>query len=102
MSEPDFDTIVYSIVREIPAGKVVTYGRIAALAGKPQWSRKVGRVMSHVPDSLKLPCHRVVNSQGRLAPGWQEQRALLEEEGVTFRSNGYVDLKKYAWEEVLF
>ena len=45
-----------------------------------------------------LPCHRVVNSQGRLVPGWTEQRALLESEGVRFRANGFVDMKKSQWE----
>lgn len=102
MRMEDFDSIVYSIVREIPSGKVITYGKIAALAGKPQWSRRVGYAMSCVPHTLQLPCHRVVNSQGRLVPGWQEQRSLLEKEGVTFRPNGSVDLKRNAWEDVLF
>ena len=45
------------------------------------------------------PCHRVVNSQGRLVPHWEEQRSLLSLEGVRFRDNGYVDMKQYFWEE---
>lgn len=102
MRMEDFDSIVYSIVREIPSGKVITYGKIAALAGKPQWSRRVGHAMSCAPRTLQLPCHRVVNSQGRLVPDWQEQRSLLEKKGVTFRPNGSVDLKRNAWEDVLF
>ena len=52
----------------------------------------------NVPEDLHLPCHRVVNSQGRLVPGWTEQRALLENEGVRFRANGFVDMKKSQWE----
>jgi O-6-methylguanine DNA methyltransferase len=88
---------VYSVIAEIPEGKVISYGEIALLLGKPQYSRMVGRALKFVPDDLSLPCHRVVNSQGRLAPGWLEQRMLLTGEGVKFRSNGAVDMKNYKW-----
>ena len=44
-----------------------------------------------------LPCHRVVNSAGRLVPGWAQQRSLLEAEGVTFRPGGTVDMRRYRW-----
>ena len=53
---------VYSVVREIPAGSVTTYGDIAALLGMPQYSRMVGRALRQVPAGLNLPCHRVVNA----------------------------------------
>ena len=62
----DFYTEVYNIVREIPEGCVVTYGQLAKLARRPQCSRMVGQAMFNVPKELNLPCHRVVNSQGRL------------------------------------
>ena len=88
---------VYSVVREIPAGSVTTYGDIAALLGMPQYSRMVGRALRQVPAGLNLPCHRVVNAQGRLAPGWEEQRLLLQEEGVCFRKNGNVDMTRCLW-----
>ena len=88
---------VYSIVKEIPCGKVISYGEIARLAGWVQHSRMVGKAMSQVPVALKLPCHRVVNSTGRTVPDWAEQRQLLDEEGVLFKSNGCVDMKKCAW-----
>ena len=88
---------VYSVVREIPAGRVVTYGDIAALLGMPQYSRMVGRALKQVPAGLSLPCHRVVNAIGRLVPGWDEQRQLLSDEGVSFRKNGCVDLKLHRW-----
>lgn len=88
---------VYQVVREIPAGKVSTYGAIAALLGVPQCSRMVGRVLKQVPKELALPCHRVVNASGRLVPGWEEQKRLLLEEKVAFRKNGCVDLKKHLW-----
>ena len=74
----DFYTEVYNIVREIPEGCVVTSWQLAKLALRPQCSRMVGQAMFNVPKELNLPCHRVVNSQGRLAPNWAEQRGLLE------------------------
>lgn len=88
---------VYAIVREIPSGRVLTYGQIASLAGQPQSARQVGQALFHAPTEKDLPCHRVVNSQGRLAPFWTEQRALLEKEGVTFKKNGCVDMRKHTW-----
>ena len=89
---------VYDIVKEIPEGRVVTYGQIAYLMGKPLCSRMVGQALFHVPEDLSLPCHRVVNSCGRLVPTWFEQRSLLEAEGVSFKKNGCVDLKKSRWD----
>ena len=91
---------VYSVVAAIPTGCVVTYGQIAYLVGRPQCSRMVGQAMSRVPKELHPFCHRVINSQGRLVPGWEEQRNLLEKEGITFKKNGCVDLKKHNWREV--
>lgn len=86
---------VYQIVQAIPIGKVSTYGGIATLLGMPQCSRMVGRALKQVPEDLSIPCHRVVNAAGRLVPGWEEQRSLLQEEGVAFKQNGCVDLKKH-------
>lgn len=86
---------VYQIVQAIPAGKVSTYGEIAALLGMPQCSRLVGRALKQVPEEMAVPCHRVVNAAGRLVPGWEEQKELLKGEGITFRQNGCVDLKKH-------
>lgn len=90
----DFCRNVYAIVRDIPVGKVISYGEIASLLGKPQCSRMVGRSLKLVPSELDVPCHRVVNAQGRLVPGWEEQRALLQAEGVLFRKNGNVDMSR--------
>lgn len=91
----DFDTEVYEIVAEIPAGRVTTYGQIARLLGMPGYARRVGRAMALA--SEELPCHRVVNAQGRTVPGWTSQRELLEAEGVRFRTNGCVDLVHSGW-----
>ena len=86
----DFDAEIWSIVAQIPAGRIATYGQLARLAGMPGYARRVGRAMAAAPEGL--PCHRVVNSQGRTAPGWARQRELLEAEGVRFRRNGCADL----------
>ena len=82
----DFYTEVYNIVKEIPEGNVVTYGQLAKLARRPQCSRMVGQAMFNAPRELNLPCHRVV---------------LLEKEGIAFKKNGCVDLKKHIWAEIL-
>ena len=87
-----FSVEVCDIIRQIPAGKVLTYGQIARLAGFSNYSRWVGKVLSHHPGTAALPCHRVVNSQGRTAPHWPGQKSLLAAEGITFQPNGRVDL----------
>ena len=92
-----FGEDVLNIVSQIPCGKVTTYGHIAALAGWPSHSRMVGRTLRYTPGTEKLPCHRVVNIVGRTAPGWSQQRTLLEAEGVTFKPNGHVDMQRHLW-----
>jgi len=89
---------VLNIVAQIPCGFVTTYGHIAALAGWPSHSRMVGRILRYIPGAERLPCHRVVNKEGRTAPGWSRQRSLLETEGVRFKANGHVDMSRYLWE----
>lgn len=95
---PDqFYATVYELVAQIPQGCVCTYGLLARIAGRPFHARWVGRALAEVPENLQLPCHRVVNSEGRTVPHWPEQRRLLEQEGVSFKANGCVDLKKCLW-----
>ena len=91
----------YEIVRQIPAGKIATYGQIARLAGMPRCARTVGYAMAGCSDPT-VPCHRVVDRFGgtkacfdTYAPG--TQRALLEAEGVTFRLYGIADLEAHLW-----
>lgn len=91
----EFAEQVYGIVKDIPSGSVLTYGMIAVLVGKPQNARQVGKIMSKAPRDLTS--HRVVNHAGRTVPGWEHQREHLENEGVTFKENGCVDLKKHLW-----
>ncbi len=92
-----FQADVLNIVSQIPRGKVTTYGDIAALAGWPSHSRMVGRTLRYTPEAEQLPCHRVVNKEGRTAPSWSQQRPLLESEGVAFKSNGHVDMHRHLW-----
>lgn len=92
-----FGEDVLDIVRQIPRGKVMTYGEIATLAGWPSHSRMVGRTLRYSPEAISLPCHRVVNKEGRTAPGWSQQRTLLEAEGIRFKSNGHVDMNVCLW-----
>lgn len=92
-----FYTEVYAIVKEIPDGKVTTYGQIARLAGRPQYARLVGQALRNAPEILALPYHRVVNSGGRMTPHWQQQRELLQNEKIPFKKNGCADLKKCLW-----
>ena len=88
---------ILSVVEEIPEGKVATYGQIARLIGRERNARLVGKVLSRAEYYGTYPCHRVVNHAGRLAPGWPEQRALLEAEGVALRDDIHVDLSRFWW-----
>lgn len=100
MSKLDEDLIyeILSVVEEIPEGCVASYGQIAKLIGRDKNSRLVGKALSRAEFYGEYPCHRVVNHAGRTAPGWWEQRLLLEDEGVQFKENGCVDMKKYQWD----
>lgn len=92
-----FSQLVYDLVARIPEGRVITYGRIARSIGYPNNARRVGNAMRHTPDDLFLPTWRVVNAEGRTAPGWDDQRRLLELEGVPFNEKGRVDLNHCLW-----
>lgn len=102
MGPKSFFDVVYEVVRRIPRGRVTSYGQVALLCGNPRAARAVGWALHQNPYPGEIPCHRVVNRQGRLAPefafgGDQEQRRLLEEEQVPFLPDGRVDLSKVFW-----
>ena len=93
---------IYDVVRQIPRGRVATYGQIAALAGNPRWARVVGYALHVNPSPGIIPCHRVVNRDGRPSSafafgGMNRQVELLRDEGITFRPDGTVDLSIYLW-----
>ena len=94
---------VYEIVKQIPLGKVTTYGTIARLVGNPRASRQVGWALHVNPEPFVTPCHRVVNRDGKLSGafafgGKNVQHDLLAKEGVTFVDDDTVDLTKHLWE----
>lgn len=100
--DASFYSQVYAQVAIIPYGKVCTYGKIAELAGYPKASREVGLAMSQVTQAMDLPCHRVVNKKGTMAPdyvfgGAEQQRKLLKQEGITFLEDGSIDMQRHAW-----
>ena len=94
---------VYEAVQLIPRGKVATYGQIARMIGAPRSSRAVGYALHANPRPGVIPCHRVVNREGRLAPafafgGPEIQAQLLESEGVEVGEDFVVDLGIYLWQ----
>ncbi len=97
----DFYKAVYEVVKSIPEGKVLSYGDVARLTGRPRASRQVGWALHVNPQPGVIPCHRVVFKDGRLATGFafggiEVQAALLCGEGVEVE-DGAVDMNKYRW-----
>jgi methylated-DNA-protein-cysteine methyltransferase-like protein len=93
----------HAIVERIPAGRVATYGQVAALAGFPGNAREVGYALAALPEATELPWQRVINARGEVSPRREPgrdgyQRHLLEEEGVVFGPGGRVDLERLGWE----
>ncbi len=94
--------IIYEVVKQIPKGKVTTYGAVARLSGNPRWSQVVGFALHSNPDPKTIPCHRVVNRMGEVSKafafgGENEQVKLLMDEGIAFLEDGTVDLSVYGW-----
>ncbi len=92
---------VYKIVREIPSGKVMTYGQIAEILGEGYTARTIGYVM-HSADSENVPWQRVINSQGKCSTDklllpHNIQQKILEDEGIVFSEKGKCDLSVYRW-----
>lgn len=95
---------IYAFVRQIPAGRVATYGQIARLVGGIS-AQMVGFALAALPEGLDVPWQRVINAQGKISPhgfgyGSAVQRELLEGEGIIFDSEGRIDLSFYGWLEV--
>jgi len=101
-SDPTGWKSVYRVVRRIPAGRVATYGQVAALAGMPGAARQVGWALHALNEEDDVPWQRVINARGEISSrGTPEiedlQRSLLESEGVDFDPKGRVDLARYSW-----
>lgn len=102
--KPSFNALVYALVRHIPRGMVLNYGRVAELLNAPHGAREVGWALSSLPQGQRdVPWHRVVNAQGRISikgspPAAAEQRRRLEAEGITFDERDRLDLKAHLWD----
>ena len=98
---PSIYTAIWSLVRTIPPGRVMTYGQIATLLGTPRAARAVGYAMFFCKDD-SVPWQRVINAKGEISLGGDvdrplRQREMLKAEGVKFDGNERIELKKYLW-----
>ncbi len=86
------------MILEIPSGKISTYGDIARALGYPKSARMIGRILHDNPNPVVVPCHRVVQSNGKIggyAYGYTRKQKLLEEEGIKFCDSGYIPLEEF-------
>ena len=93
---------IYSVVKQIPKGKVATYGQVAQLAGNKRWARVVGYALHANPNPDEIPCYRVVNKEGRVSDafafgGSNVQVEMLLSDGIKFK-DGHVMMEKYQWD----
>lgn len=97
---------VYELVRQVPPGRVATYGQVATLLGSPRAARQVGFALSalrHREDLMTVPWHRIINGRGRISVRGDtlrgcEQQRLLEDEGVIFDAGGKTTLATFGWD----
>ncbi|MBU0519348.1 MGMT family protein [bacterium] len=96
-----FTQSVIDTIKHIPQGKVASYGQVAAIAGFPGAARQVVWVLHTSSEKEDLPWHRVINAQGKISlkpgSGHEQQKSLLEQEGVRFDASGTIDLDQYLW-----
>ena len=101
MPKQEFTLLVIQLIHSVPAGKVSTYGGIAAMAGNPQAARQVVRILHTCSKKERLPWHRIVNKEGRISlkpfRGYEDQRQLLEDEGIEFDLGDRIDLERFLW-----
>lgn len=101
MSAVNNKSAIYLALKSVPAGKVVTYGQLAKIAGLPGAARLVGTTLCQLPENTDLPWHRVINAQGKISmpensPEYIEQVKRLKAEGVSV-NNGKIRLKEFQW-----
>jgi methylated-DNA-protein-cysteine methyltransferase related protein len=93
--------LIWQTVKQIPKGKVATYGQVAELSGLKNQARLVGYALHNLPEMTKIPWQRVINSSGKISfPSnsitYRLQKSLLEKEGIKF-INGKIDIRAYGW-----
>jgi methylated-DNA-protein-cysteine methyltransferase-like protein len=91
---------IYEVVRQIPPGRVATYGQVATVVGPPVTARQVGEAMAALrddPPGPPVPWQRVINAQGKVSTGPRQQQ-LLAQEGVVFNAQGGTDLRRFGWQ----
>ncbi|NDI33859.1 MGMT family protein [Chengkuizengella sediminis] len=96
-----FTEQVLKIIKQIPSGKVMTYGQIAQLAGSPRGARQVVRILHSMSQKHKLPWHRVINAKGEIGIADEElffiQKMSLESEGIKFNTHRTLNLATYQY-----
>ena len=98
----EFTRRIYEVVKQIPKGRVASYGQVAQLAGNPRGARGVGFALHRNPEPGVIPCHRVGFQDGSTCTGYafggpEVQRRMLEDEGVRFLPDGRVDMAACRW-----
>lgn len=97
-----FSEQAIKVIKSVPKGKVLTYGRVALLAGSPHAARQVGWLLNSMSEAYKLPWHRIINAKGKISMknpmAYMEQKALLQNEGIVFLNEDTIDLKTYIWD----
>lgn len=96
-----FKQQIFTVIHQIPKGKISTYGGIAKMAGYPGYSRHVGKALGQLPSDSNLPWYRVLNSQGKISlkgNNFIRQRDKLVAEGIEVSEAGRVNLKTYLWQ----
>lgn len=94
-----FTSRAIEIIKNIPPGKVMTYGQVAKLAGSPRGARQIVRVLHSMSQKYQLPWHRVLNAKGEIGiqdeEGVLKQKQFLQKEGIIFTSERTINLKEY-------
>ncbi len=97
----EFTLKAIKIMKNIPSGKVVTYGQVATYAGNNRGARQIVRLLNSSWEKEQLPWHRVINRKGKISlnpgDGYELQKMLLENEGILFDENDHIDLSRFGW-----
>lgn len=96
----EFHMQIFTVIHQIPKGKISTYGTIAKMAGYPGYARHVGKALGRLPEGSTLPWYRVVNSQGKISLKGNDllrQKTKLVDEGIEVSELGKISLKQYLW-----